>query len=347
MKQLSSLSLRGSIAAILLVSAAAADAESFHVSTFATGAAVHATAPDSIALTKNSVWVSFTNGADSTGLGGNSTVVRYSLTGHVRKQYSFAGSVDGLRVDPSTGLVWVLQNQDGNSTLTLIDTEENAVSQPIPYAVTSTTRGIDDVAFKAGKAYLSYTNPTGPADATIELVQPDSNPLVVTPILLEGATGTNLATGQSNQPTTQTDPDSIKVTPDGDLMLTSGSDGQLVFVERPGTAKQSVSFLQLLDSSLTPVSGLDDAVFATSRKGTFFLSDTANNRILKIVADDLQVGALFASVGSLNAFTSVNQMTGVVTPITAITGLHGPHGIGFMAHQEDDEDAGSHEDAGK
>jgi hypothetical protein len=346
MKQTYSYALRSSMASILLLSAASAGAANFHVSTFATGTAVHATAPDSIALTKNSVWVSYTNGADSTGLGGNSTVVRYTLNGQVRKQYSFAGSVDGLKVDPASGLVWVLQNQDGNSTLTFIDTEENIVSQAIPYAITSTTRGIDDVAFKAGKAFVSYTNPTGPTDATIELVQEDSSPVVVKPILLEGAKGTNLATGQSNQLTTQTDPDSLKITPDGDLMMSSGSDGQLIFVEGPGTAKQSVSFLQLLDQAQKPVSGLDDAVFATSHRGTFFLADTTNNRILKIVADDLHVGSLFASVGSLNAFVSVNQKTGVVTPITAVAGLQGPHGIEFMPHQVD-EDECSNEDAGK
>jgi hypothetical protein len=85
---------------------------------FATGSGVNATGPDSIAVGRGSVWVSYTNGADSTGLPpGKSTVVQYSFQGKVLHQYSIAGSVDGLKVDPRTGLVWAMQNQDGNSTL--------------------------------------------------------------------------------------------------------------------------------------------------------------------------------------------------------------------------------------
>jgi hypothetical protein len=101
------------------------------------------------------------------------------------------------------------------------------------------------------------------------------------------ATGKNLATGQTDQATAQSDPDSMKLAPDGSLMLSSGDDGQIVFVANPGTPGQSVSFLTLLDSAGNPVSGLDDAVFATATQGTFYLADTGNNRVLRIVADDL------------------------------------------------------------
>ncbi|HEY4445644.1 MAG TPA: hypothetical protein VGN30_15270 [Steroidobacteraceae bacterium] len=326
--------LRASIASILVLSAASAGAQSFHASTFATGTAVQATNPDSVALTKNSVWVSYTNNTTGRGQGGSSTVVRYRLNGSVQKTYSIAGSVDGLKVDPSSGLVWALQNQDANSTLTLINTEENTVSQPIPYA--SFKRGVDDVAFKAGQAYVSTTSPKSPGDATIELVQEDSNPVVLTPILLAGATGTNLATGAPNQPTPQSDPDSLKTTPEGDLMLSSANDGSLVFVERPGTPKQSVSFLKLLDHSNNPLTSVDDAIFATAHKGTFFIADSGNNRVLKIDADDLRVGSLYVSADALNVFAAVNLKTGVVTPVPGVTGLNGPAGIEFMARADGD-----------
>lgn len=328
--------IRIAAAVALVLGAASASAETFHASTFATGAAVGATKPDSIALTAHSVWVSYTNGADSAGSGGNSTVVRYRLNGSIRKVYSIAGSVDGLKVDPSFGLVWALQNQDGNSTLTLIDTEEQTVSQPIPYAVKSSARGIDDVAFIGGKAFVSYTNPSGPNDPTIELVQEDSNPVVLKPILYAGATGTNLATGMTHQPTPQTDPDSLKSTPEGDLMLSSGADGALVFVDDPGSAKQEVSFLQLVDQARNPVPGIDDAIFATARKGTFFLADTGNNRIVKIEAKGLHAGALYVSAEGLNAFARVDRKTGVVTPVRGVSGLKAPHGVEFMAAEEEE-----------
>src|ERR1700758_61262 len=92
----------------------------YTVQTFATGTSVGATQPDSVSYGDGSIWVAYTNGADSTGLSGSSTIVRYSTTGAVQTSWSIAGNVDGLRVDPSTGLVWALQNNDGNSALTVI-----------------------------------------------------------------------------------------------------------------------------------------------------------------------------------------------------------------------------------
>src|SRR3974390_1197825 len=227
---------RIAIASLALAMAVSVSAQNIRrITTFATGTAVNATGPDSITLSKNSVWVSYTNGADSTGLSGSSTVVQYKRNGQIRHTYSIKGSVDGLKVDPRTGLVWALQNQDGNSTLSLIDPKAHTVSGPIAYAVASAMQGYDDVVFRCDQVFLSYTNPAVSTDPTIQLLQNGSNPLVVTPVLTMGATGTNLATGQTNQPTTQNDPDSLKLTPTGDLMLSSGDDGQLIFVEKPAS----------------------------------------------------------------------------------------------------------------
>jgi hypothetical protein len=317
------------------------------VEVFAEGASVNANSPDSIELTDHSVWVSYGNGADSTGLSGSSTVVEYSYEGHVRRTFSIAGSVDGLRVDPRTDLVWALQNQDGNSTLTLINRDGDIVpGSPFQYAVKSSIHGYDDVVFDGDRTFMSYTNPVNPSDPTIQLLVEDSNPLRVKPILTLGATGTNLATGQRNEPTTQNDPDSLKLTPWGDLMLTSGDDGQLVFVAHPGRPRQPgqpgqlgqedqrVSFLTLLDPTThLHVSGLDDALFVTARRGVFYLSDTGNNRILAIHADDLEFGSLYASVGSLNALVSVRLDSGDLS--TFVGNLNSPHGLAFRESDDD------------
>src|SRR5215472_13442604 len=120
---------RIAVASIALTIALSAYAQNVRrITTFATGTAVSATGPDSISLSRNSVWVSYTNGADSTGLRGSSTIVQYKLNGEVLQIYSIAGSVDGLKVDPRTGTVWALQNQDGNSTLSLINPNTHTVS---------------------------------------------------------------------------------------------------------------------------------------------------------------------------------------------------------------------------
>jgi DNA-binding beta-propeller fold protein YncE len=321
------------ILSVALLGASSAGAQTIrHMSTFATGTTVNASQPDSIALGNNSLWVSYANGADSTGLSGSSTVVQYKFNGEVRQIYSIPGSVDGLKVDPKTGLVWALQNQDGNSTLTLIDPKAKTTTGPIPYAVTSGANGYDDVVFRFDKVFLSYTNPASPTDPTIQLLQNGSDPLVVTPILLKGATGKNLATGMI-ETTTQNDPDSLKLAPNGDLMLSSGDDGQLIFVSHPGSHDQSVSFLSLLDPNGAHVSGLDDAVFATVERGRFYVTDTNNNRVLRIDAEDLPEGSLYASVGSLNEVASVDLETGKVTAF--LPNLNGPHGILFLPNADD------------
>src|ERR1700751_4405887 len=113
-----------------------------HLSVFATAPA-NSSAPDSIALAGNDVWVAYTNGADSTGLSGSSTIVEYDRSGHVEDTFQIAGYVDGLKFDPVTHEIWALQNQDGNSTLTLINPEERSVSQPLSYTVPSSMRGYD------------------------------------------------------------------------------------------------------------------------------------------------------------------------------------------------------------
>jgi DNA-binding beta-propeller fold protein YncE len=118
-------------------------------------------------------------------------------------------------------------------------------------------------------------------------------------------------------------------------MPSSGDDGQLIFVSHPGSPDQSVSFLSLLDPGGAHVSGLDDAVFATDERGRFYVAETGNNRVLKIDAENLPKGSLFASVGSLSEVGLVDLKTGKVTPF--LPGLKGPHGILFLPHADDED----------
>ena len=110
-------------------------------------------------------------------------------------------------------------------------------------------------------------------------------------------------------------------------MLTSGSDGQLIFVNDLEKPTRSVSFLQLVDSTGKNVTDLDDAVFVLSPSGSFYVSDTGNNQVLKIDVTGLTPMSLYASVGSLNAVASVDLPTGTATPF--ISNLKSPHGLGF------------------
>ena len=179
---------------------------------FATGASVGGTGPDSITNGDGSVWVEYANTGVSTG-GGESEIVQYSPSGAVQHKYEIAGLVDGLKVDPVTGMVWALQNQDGNSTLSLINPLTHHVSHPLMYASppyvygSNSSRGYDDVAFLDGKVYLSYTNPVKPTDPVLQELNNGNNPsgtLTTTNILRASQTGIPVP-----------DIDSLKSTPNG------------------------------------------------------------------------------------------------------------------------------------
>jgi hypothetical protein len=298
--------------------------------TFAMGTAVNSTSPDSITVENGYVWVAYHDSADSTGLFGSSTVVQYDPSGVVVNTYSLAGYVDGLKFDPVSGEIWAMQNQDGNSTLSLIDPVANTVSAPIPYADPSSTQGYDDVVFTDGKVFMSYTNPPGTSgDPTLVQVLNGNNPnnvLHTKPILTDGMMGLNTATG-TMQVVPQTDPDSLKLAPNGDLLFSSGGDGVIIDVHNPGTPHQTIAFTQVLLFDTTTgkfdvnASNLDDAIKPSASAGTFYLTDSGTNQVLAVHATGLNVNDYYASVG--NAFGQVDPTTGDFTPLVTGSSLHG------------------------
>ena len=298
---------------------------------FATGP-TGATQPDSITIGNSALWAEYGNGTDSTGAGGSSLIVEYDMAGQIEHTYTIAGSVDGLKIDPATGMVFALQNQDGNSTISLIDPATNMVGAPLSYAVTSATRGYDDVAFTNGGVYESYTNPNGSGDPVVQKLTNGNQPigtLVTSNILADGATGTNIATGQTDQPIPLNDPDSLKSTPNGGLILSSGSDNSFTLIGAPGTGAQAERFVTL--KNLPTGSSLDDVLIPTSSTGTFYVANSGTDQIQAYTVSGLNTSDAYASVGT--EIVQVDLQTGAQTPI--ITGLSRSHGLGFVAAQTD------------
>jgi hypothetical protein len=303
---------------------------------FATGGAVSSTAPDSVASAPGELWVAYTNTADSTGLSGSSTVVEYnSDTGAILNTFTLAGYVDGLKFDPFTHQVWALQNQDGNSTLTIIDPNTGATTL-LTYADTSTTRGFDDVVFEGKATYLSYTNPPDASgDATIVTLadaKHTGSPLVTTPVFFNGVMGLDTVTGKMEL-IPQNDPDSLKSAPNGDLIFSSGDDGVIIDIHHPGMSSQFVTFTPI-QGVPTPGAGLDDVVQTNSKEGTFFIAVGGANEVLEVHVSGLNPHDYYAAVSSLDggAFGEVDPTTGVLTPL--LTGLTGVHGVTFVPDQE-------------
>ena len=294
----------------------------------AVGADVNGTAPDFVALgTSGTVFIEYGNNVPSDGTGGGSTIIEYGRGGAILNSFNFAGSDDGLKIDPATGKLWVLQNQDGNSTLTIVDPANGQSTGPLSYAVPSSTQGYDDVAFTGGKVYLSHTNPAAPTDSVVVQLNNGNNPsgtLTTTAILRQGDTGTNLATGETNQPLPVSDPDSLKSLADGTLVLTGGDDAALTFIQHPGTDQQTASFIALPAGA----TGLDDAVIPSASSGTFVVADTAKNDIVKIAVSGLNVNDIYASVAGDNGIVQIDPMTGTVTQLA--TGITSPHGLAFI-----------------
>jgi hypothetical protein len=238
--------------------------------------------------------------------------VQYSLSGAILNKYSIAGSVDGLKYNPNTGQVWALQNQDANSTLTIINPANGQLTQYTygsPYSSVSGTRGFDDVVFSGGKIFLSETNPGATSDpVVVQLTGPLASPLTLSTVV----TGTGLLA---------TDPDSLKPTPSGGLILTGEGDNSLNFITNPGLANQSTTSVNLVTATGAKAGAPDDTIIPTATAGTFYVADTAANVVYAITGTGLTPGSLYGNVAG--SFDSIDPTTGVVTTRVAGNSFHG------------------------
>ena len=289
---------------------------------FATGPA-GASKPDSISIGGGSIWVEYGNGAASDGTKGSSTIVQYGFNGAVLNTYSIPGSVDGLKYDPMTGKVWALQNQDDNSTLSIIDPTTHTVSAPLKYDapyVYGGGRGYDDVAFLGDKVYLSYTNPASGTAPVLQSLNQGNNPS-------GKLTTTNILTAAQQEGSALPDTDSLKSTPSGQLVLTAGDNGTFTLITHPGAANQTETTIQVTSGG-AKVSGLDDVLFPSTTSGTLFFTNTGGNDVLKLGLKGLSPDTpIVALGGALNELAFVDLATGVATPL--LTGLNSPHGLDF------------------
>ena len=317
------------------------------VTVFANGGVVGGTQPDSITHEAGSVWVEYGNGVDSTGvIPGDSTIVQYSTSGAIEHTYQISGEVDGLKVNPVTGMVWALQNQDANSTISLINPTTGTVTGPFvantspPYKYgpnsgpnANNGRGYDDVAFRGSQVFLSYTNPASPTDSVLQSLDQGDNPsgtLTTTSILTAEQTGIP-----------SPDIDSLKTTPSGDLVLTSEgdgvptSDGRFTLIAHAGEMNQTVTNVRVTDGMGNNVQGMDDVLFPGATAGTLYVTDTGTNNVYAITLKGLNPNTAIVSLGSFDEVGLVNLTTGVATPL--LTGadfpdgtLNSPHGLDFI-----------------
>jgi hypothetical protein len=318
--------------------------QGYSVSVFAKGVKDKYSAPDSIAVLGNKIYIGYGDGNDPAGLDGKSNqIVEYDMEGHPLYVYYVVGHNDGLKVNPYTQQIWAMQNEDANPNLVIIDpvTREEKLytfNQAPPHG-----GGYDDITFRNGKVYFSASNPAHnpnvyPAIVEAKLVGDTIN---VSSALEGDAMATDVVTGASVKLNLQ-DPDSMTLTPANDILLDSQGDSELILLHRPGMTHESVSVIPLSSPFGTPQA--DDTLFIPSDDGFVLVSDTPANTVYMIRKNEFVPGtALTAAVGAPDAngnsegFVGVLDMNfGELTPV--VTGLQSPHGMAFVKTHGDDDD---------
>jgi hypothetical protein len=130
----------------------------YSVRVFAAGVAEQFKAPDSLAATRDRVYIGYGDDHDPADLDGKaSQVVEYTRTGQQLFVYNVPGHNDGLKVDPYTGKIWALQDEDGNPNLVIIDPARREESLYIFAAAPPHGGGYDDIVFRNGQVYLGMS----------------------------------------------------------------------------------------------------------------------------------------------------------------------------------------------
>jgi hypothetical protein len=338
----------GMIAALMPADSRAQDVVAkppYSVSTFATAPA-GLSAPDSLTFSSTHVFVGYGNGGSPVGSGGAmSNIIEYDFNGNEIRNFPIVGHNDGLRFNPRTNELWALQNEDGNSTLIILNPETG--EQRLYHLCKGSPctgphgGGYDDIDFNEGRIYISASAPTlmpdsAPAIVSLKL---KGEEVVLTGIINGNAKVTNVRTGRKVT-LNLTDPDSMVVDPFGELVMTSQGDGELIIVQHPGRGCQN-SFVVPVSSALggrtTGNTQLDDTVFTSRSPGMLLIADKGLNAIYEITAPYFGPGAysavsVFSTPTAPNPIASfvgrTNLTTGFITPI--VIGMSNPGGMAFI-----------------
>ena len=246
------------------------------------------TQPDDITAVGGKLFTGFQNGVGPQGQAstdGNrdSTIVEFTPSGRVVRQWDIRGKCDGLTANPYTGQVIATVNEDANSSLYVIDPRGARVThyrynKPLPHH-----GGTDAISFYHGMMLISASapgttgaaapNPAYPAVYSVAL-KPVMHVAYVRALFYDEAHAT-AANGPHVSKTVTlglTDPDSNEVVPlvaprfPGDFMLTSQGDLEQIYVHGAGTRAQHLSVLTLPRA-------VDDTAWATAWRGAFYATD--------------------------------------------------------------------------
>jgi hypothetical protein len=297
-------------------------------------------APDSIAVLGDRVFVGYGDGHAPDGSDGlNSQVVEYRMDGSIVHTFTVTGHNDGIKIDPSTHLVWALQNEDANPNLVIINPDTRHTKR-FGFGPTPHGGGYDDIVFRGCQVYISASNPannpnTGPGIVKAHI---EGNTVEVEPVLAGTATAIDLVTGATIHLNLQ-DPDSMTLDNLGNIVLDSQADQELIIVSNPGTPDQTALRLPLsFVSGGTQTSvEVDDTAFVTSSEGFILFADKNLNTVFKLSRSAFAPGAAYTAADGGPFVGTLDVTTGIITPI--VTGLGDPGGLVFVDTSKHDNDS--------
>ena len=314
----------------------------------------HLIQPDDIATLGGKLYVGFQNGVGSMGEpspSGNldSTLVEFTPTGSVVKQWDVTGKIDGMGADPATGQVFASVNEDSKSSLYVVSggtvTHYTYTQSPLPHM-----GGTDAISVYHGKILISASAPgTGgkaPANTPgvyVATLNSGAKTAALAPFFAINATATGVNAPNAGQKVTLalTDPDSNEIVPPsspefaGDFMLNSQGDQQLIF---SGASGQNLQVLKISN----PV---DDTAWATSASGSLYATDAGADTV-DAITGSFKLGTAYTAVAPCNANSAptvcptppgfpanslgtINLKTGAVGKVT-LSGPLTPKGLIFI-----------------
>lgn len=287
--------------------------------------------PDSVEVVGKYIFVGYQNTTAKDGTDNKtSTIVQYTLDGKVVRKVSILGHCDGLRYDPYTHVLWATSNEDGNPRLVTINPKNGKVT-PYQLAKTPHGGGYDDLAFVNGSAFIAASNPTLNSAGinvfpALDKVTLSNGKAILTPVLYGDSTAVDALTGQKVS-LNLTDPDSISIDTQGNVVLDSQGDAELITLHNAGTSKQTITRLSIGTQ-------VDDSQWIPSRKGHLLIVDGKQNAIYAVTIDKkgFTPGSVYTEAPSdsaVNGFVGLLDLkTGFISPV--IIGLGSPTGLGFI-----------------
>lgn len=296
--------------------------------------------PDDITELGNRLYVSFQNGVGplgqaAAGGGRSSTIVEFTLGGRRLRQWNVVGKCDGLSADPAGHRLIGTVNEDGHSGLFTLRPAGVGTVTHYRYSGLPHGGGTDSISVIGRRIFVAASAPTParsgaftkPALYQVRLV---GHRAVTRAVLRDDAMATDAVTGKRVR-LNLADPDSTEVVPAGasrfagDLLLTSQGDAEQIYLSHPGTPQQQVTVL-------TVGTQVNDTAFATSRRGTLYVTDNTANT-LDAIPDTFPRGTVWTGAphdsGVAGFIGTLNLTTGVITPIAV--GFGSPAGLLFRS----------------